>query len=173
MIRVGLGGPDYGSIKFFKNWPRGFYVSPLVDNFDFNLQRFLLERYFENGAALFGRESPEEMQDIRDWAKPYLDETSDREVYLIAQYFVQRIRNYTHLASLDEARITWAWTPGCGNHKSRMVNVQLAASKLRVFRELSLQEYGEEVWGHDHGVPPFTVECVCRMEGVIDGTAYL
>ncbi|MEQ1643750.1 MAG: hypothetical protein ABL959_09930 [Pyrinomonadaceae bacterium] len=167
-IRVSLGGPDNASIRFLKQWPRGFFISPLVDYFDENLQEFLTKQYFQNGAALFGGETPDELQRIREWARGYLDEVSDRDVYLIAQYFVQRVRNYVHIRALSESRVAWAVAVGC--HNGRRIDVEQSRGALRLIKRFSLLEYSEEVWGKDLGFPPFGIECVCRMEGIIAGS---
>jgi hypothetical protein len=170
MIRssLSLGGSDRASIKFLKKWPRGFYVSPLVDNFDCNLQDFLIKQCFENGAAMFARRSAHEMQMVREWARGHLDASQDNEVYQIVQYFFERVKNYTHIRSLSDAEIPFARTTGeC--HPVRLVKVQETRLLIRAFRQMSLQQYGDEVYGKDHGFPPFDLDCRCRMEGVIPG----
>lgn len=172
MIRVSLslGGSDRASIKFLKKWPRGFYVSPLVDNFDSHLQDFLIKQCFTDGAALFGRETPYELQQVREWARGRLDAVPDREVYYIVQYFVQRVRNYVHIRSLSEAEISSARSSGC--HESRIVDVERSRVKIREMRRLSLMDYRDQVYGKDLGFPPYSIECTCRLEGLIAGVGY-
>jgi hypothetical protein len=173
MIRVGLGGPDYSSINFLKKWPRGFYISPLVDNFDCNFRDFLIRQYFQDGAALFGRESPTELQDVRDWAQGRLDNASDAAVYQLVQYFVQRVRNYVHLSSLNRAKIKYARVPETCKTcpqiegKTRLIDVVRSMTLLRHFRTMSHDEYLEMVFAQDNGFPPFSVDCRCQMEGIV------
>ncbi len=116
---------------------------------------------------MFGRESADELQDVRDWARGSLRDATDAEVYSIVQYFVQRVRNYTHLDSLTSLRLSSAIVDGC--HANRKVNVAAATNRLRWFKTLSLYEYGQWVYGKDHGFPPFGIECTCRMEGIMPG----
>jgi hypothetical protein len=167
-MHVTLGGPDRGSVKFLKKWPRGFYISPLVNNFDCELQRFLAEQYFKNGSALSGKPMPAEVQKVRDWACGYLDTVPDNDVSLLAQYFVQRVRNYTDIRSLSKAGIPFAKSTGeC--HESVTIGVEGTRLLVRSFRQMSLQEYGEKVYGQDLGFPPFSLECRCLLEGYFLG----
>ncbi|MGE0367211.1 MAG: hypothetical protein AB7Q00_15905, partial [Phycisphaerales bacterium] len=66
-IGLRLGGPDRTSIKFIGDLDH-FYFSKFGNNTSKPLRRFFVERYFEDGAALFGRESSDELADFRDAA---------------------------------------------------------------------------------------------------------
>ncbi|WP_167853613.1 hypothetical protein, partial [Escherichia coli] len=57
-IKLRLGGADTKSIKFIGDLDH-FYFSRFGGNTSEPLRNFFVERYFENGAALFGRESTE------------------------------------------------------------------------------------------------------------------
>lgn len=159
---IKLGGPDKVSIDFIAR--TRLFVAPGIADQD-RVRRFLVERYFENGAALFGRHTPEEMQDFRgvagvDW--------SDEETYLVIQYFVQRVRNYAHLESLssagfDEASIV-SNGDGCGRDSER-INVARTIDRLRSELELSPEEYEQRIFGRYNGIPPFNLECRCRIDG--------
>lgn len=162
-----LGGPDKVSMDFIAR--TRLFVAPGVTDQD-RVRRFLIERYFENGAALFGRHTPEEMQDFRDVAGV---DWSDEETYAVIQYFVQRVRNYAHLETLaeagfDEARIPAAdhHTPiTCIGHCGQIINIVEVGECVKIFSGTNWKE----AWGKDIGVPPFDVLCSCRMEGIFEG----
>lgn len=164
MIRVGLQGKNLASIRFFKKWPRGFFVSPLVDNFDFDFQRFLVEQFVGIESHPVGLMTASVASRVRDWAKGHLVDVPDHEVLSIVHYFSQRVQGYLDLEEFVNAGHSVGISSGCDEHEMRVVDIDLAMAKLRVFRRLSLQEYGDEVYGRDHGFPPFSVNCTCRLE---------
>jgi hypothetical protein len=102
-LRLKFGAPDRRAIRFFDsldNW----YFSGFLDNTRADeLKRFLKAEYLEQGAALFGRETPESLDDFRKAAGAKLKNINDRGVKIIAQQSVQRIRNWAHLGSLAQA----------------------------------------------------------------------
>lgn len=178
-IGIQLGGPDRVSIAFLQNWPGGMFVSHLVDNSNTRIQQFLVERYFDDGAALFGRESFGEINDFRSVCGS-LHDVSDEVISAILQYFVNRVRNYSHIENIALAEITRGqvdsvdeYTPTtCLGHGGRKVNVFDAALRIRWMKTLDSVEYGVLAYGVDFGFPPFDILCSCRMFGVISGTDY-
>lgn len=67
------------------------------------LRKFLREEYLDKGAALFGRETPESLDDFRKAAGGALDRLNDVQVKRIVHGSVQRIRNWAHIGSLHQA----------------------------------------------------------------------
>lgn len=64
-MKIKFGGADTRSIKMLNSFPHGLFISEFVNNRDEKIHRFLCKNYLENGAALFGRESSDEMNDFR------------------------------------------------------------------------------------------------------------
>lgn len=172
MIR--FGGPDKNSIAAAASFENGLFISPFVDSANAELQQFLIEQYFTNGAALFGRESSHELDGVRR-AADLPAAFSDERIYEIVQYFVQRVRNYAHLETLfegefDEAIVDVEDTdPRCTKYRDKKIRVEACRSNLDWFRTLSHEEYMEKVYGRDWGFPPFHTLCRCRLSGVIEG----
>lgn len=106
-VKLRLGGPDRRSIKFIGELDH-FYFSKFANNTSKPLRNFFVERYFEDGAALFGRESTDELEDFRRAAGDKLKNLTDRQIKAIAQTSVQRVRNWAHVGSLSQARIKYA-----------------------------------------------------------------
>jgi hypothetical protein len=80
-IKLRLGGPDSTSIKFIGELDH-FYFSKFANNTSEPLRNFFTERYFKDGAALFGRESTEELEDFRKAAGEKLKNLTDRQTKL-------------------------------------------------------------------------------------------
>jgi len=104
--KLAFGGPDTRALNFFDsldNW----YLSGMVDNRKGPLQKFLRDEYLEKGAALFGRQTGETLDDFRKAAGGALDRLNDHGVKTIITSSVQRIRNYAHINSLAQGRFKW------------------------------------------------------------------
>lgn len=167
-----LGGADNASIREDGTWAtHGLFISPEVDNTSMAIRSHLIMHNFHDGAALFGREGEKEITDFRTVCGGLEDLTHD-QVATIVQYYVQRLRNYHHLESMAAASIWQARVvaDGCDpSHADRIVDVADATVKLQCYRSLSYREYETFVWNEDVGFPPFSIECSCRMEGIIPG----
>lgn len=171
-----LGGPDRVSIAFLESLPHGLYISPLVDNYEKDLHYFIKVNYFQNGAALFGRESHEEMDAFRRIARGRLDSIDNAEIYTILQYFVQRTRNYAHIETLASAKIRRARVSNdiprhrwCRQKMLKPIDIIDAASKVAWIKTIRHDQYGKQVFGLNWGIPPFYLECKCILEGIIPG----
>lgn len=170
MIR--FGGPDRAAIKLLHEWPNGLVFSPLiVGHQPLTLTDFLIELYFENGAALFGRESDYEMEMVRKAVGASFANLDGREIYRIVQYYVQRVRNYSHIEVFTHNGDRRAESTGeC--HPIRTFDIVDAASWVKWFKTLSHEEYVRRVYGKDYGFPPFDLDCRCRMDGIVPGADY-
>ncbi len=171
-VGIQFGGPDRVSIATAKTFPSGLFISHLVDNYDQNLQSFLVGRYFTDGVALFGRESVDELNDFRQIAG--LVDAPDREIYEIIRYWVQRLRNYGHVETLVMAEIERARSVGGSDDCPDRRKISLVKAKRSIdwFRSLSHEQYAIEVYGRNLGFPPYNVACECRIEGIIAGIDY-
>lgn len=171
--RIRLGGPDNVSIRAVKAFPRGLFVSPLVDNGDQRLQEFLIRINFENGAAIFGGVGDLDVLEFRRLTSDALEAISDQDVFNIIQYFRQRGRNFGHIQNLHEAQFNKATV--CADHNCCPINngnrisVADAISKVEWLRTMSHEQYGRQFYGRDWGIPPFNVKCLCRLTGVLEG----
>lgn len=170
---IHLGGSDRASIRAASSFPNGLYISPLVDNSDERLHRFLLVANFANGAASFGGEADADVAELRRLATPALDHLLPIEVFEIVHYYRQRLRNYAHIETLDMAEIERARAVGdhlyCCEFEGSEFSVRDSMSKIRAMKQMSCHRYGNFVFGKNLGFPPFTFHCRCRIEGIIDG----
>ena len=106
-VKLRLGGPDRVSIKFIGELDH-FYFSKFGGNTDKSLRKFFIEKYFENGAALFGRESSDELAAFRTAAGEKFANLTDRGTHTIVHTAVQRVRNWAHIGTLHQAKIDLA-----------------------------------------------------------------
>lgn len=176
-MNLKFGGSDTRSLKTLASFPKGLFISELVDNQDPKIHQFLIDNYLARGAALFGRESPEAIQDFRETAGGSLDHISDPDVTGIIQFYVQRARNYGHIESLHSAMIGAAKvicidSPRnnlCRSKRGRLLDIASAYNALKWFQTLAPEDYWREISTKDYCIPPFYRDCRCRLEGVIAG----
>ncbi len=161
-MKIKFGGADTRSIKTLNGFSDGFFITELVDSADERIHRFLCENYLENGAALFGRESPDEMQDFREVCGGALDNVSDENIAGIIQFYVQRLRNYGHIESLFQARIKQAKiessgkprTAMCKFYEGKILLVTDAYNQIKWFQTLSPEDYHKQISSVEFGIPP-------------------
>lgn len=176
-MKIKFGGADTRSIKMLNSFPHGLFISEFVNNRDEKIHRFLCKNYLENGAALFGRESSDEMNDFRKVVGGALDNVSDEDVSGIIQFYVQRLRNYGHIESFFQARIRQARivcadiprTDTCKFYEGKLISVEDAFNKLKWLQTLTPEEYGREISNNVFDIPPFYQFCRCRLEGIVPG----
>ena len=173
-IGIRLGGPDTASIRFLDRWPFGLFFAPGVDNSNPKITEFLVQQYFEQGAALFGRETAESINDVRIACGGSLSEMSDEGVHQLVHYYVARVRNYAHIATMDQAAIRTARVCGCAQsecfgREGRRLSIFEMVHRIAWMQTLSHAQYEKKVFGRNLGFPPFNLICQCRLEGVIAG----
>ena len=148
-IRLRLGGPDKVSIEFIGRLDH-FYFSKFADNTREPMRKFFVEQYFENGAALFGRESSEEMAAFRDAAGDRFKNLTNRQTLTVVQTAVQRTRNWAHIGTMAQAKIELAkivatldsrTTPLCEFLDGKLVKVGVAQSTIERLNQLSPAEF--------------------------------
>lgn len=158
-IKLRLGGPDRASIKFIGKLDH-FYFSKFADNTRAPMRRFFVEQYFENGAALFGRESSQELADFRAASGDRFKNLTDRQTLTIVQTAVQRTRNWAHIGSMDQAGIATArlvatldarTTPLCEFLDGKLVKVGVAQSAIERLNKLPPAEFALELYGSELG----------------------
>lgn len=169
---VQLGGPNRPAIQILREWPGGFYLSPRVNNSDPELQQFIIDQYFTNGAALFGRETPEEIAQMRRAAKGGFEGQDDRQVMLVVEHLFIRVSNYAHIASLVEAGIDEAISdssmcPYGHLHALKVVDIPHAADEIETFKRMTHRDYGQYAFGQQITFPPFFLGCLCRLMGAV------
>lgn len=153
-VRLVLGGPDRRSIRFIGELDH-FYFSKFADNTSKPMRKFFVDRYFKDGAALFGRESSEEMADFRAAAGEKLKNLTDRQTKTIVATAVQRVRNWAHVGSLSQARINKArivatldsrTTEICEELDGKIVRVAEAQEAIERLSKLEPGEFAKEVY---------------------------
>lgn len=176
-VKIRFGGADTRSIKTLNSFPHGLFISELVDNRDPEIHAFLRRTNFGNGSSIFGRRSPEEMQDFRDVCNGSLNNSSDEEVAGIIQYYVQRIRNYGHIESMQQGRIKQARivpidiprTKVCEFYEGKLISVEVAYNQVKHFQTLTPEQYYKEISTKEFEIPPFYRFCRCRFKAIIPG----
>ncbi len=176
-MRIKFGGADTRSIKMLNSFSQGFFISELVNNADEKIHRFLSTNYLENGVALFGKESSDELQDFREVCGGALDSISDEDVVGIIQFYVQRLRSYGHIESLFEAKIKQAKieslgkprTAMCKFYEGKILSVVDIYHQIKWFQTLSPEDYHKQISSVEFGIPPLYKNCRCSLEGIIPG----
>jgi phage gp29-like protein len=105
-IKPALAGPDLRATKFLAKLDH-FYYSSYLKNQDAQavVRTFLSDRYLKQGAGLFGRGTPEDIQSFRDLFGRRLSDLEDWQIGRIADTSVQRTRNWATVAQFHEAGI--------------------------------------------------------------------
>ena len=157
--RLTFGGPDTRAIKFF-NELDGFYFSQFVDNHRPELINFFREEYLEKGAALFGRDTGESINDFRRAAGGKLDNLNDYGVRRIITSSVQRVRNYAHIRQLGQGSLKWAkivairdakTSPICRFLDGKFIRIKTAVAAVDRFTKMEPGEYALELYKSDAG----------------------
>jgi hypothetical protein len=159
-VRLKFGGPDVRASKFFGELDH-FYFSTFVNNSRKEIKDFLRDEYLDKGAALFGRETPESLDDFRRSAGGKLDNLNDRAVSTIVHSSVQRIRNYAHVNSLKQARIKLARIVAivdgkctsqiCPYLDGKLVRVSVAADAVDRLTEMEPGDYALDLFKSELG----------------------
>ena len=104
---VGMGGPDLRAMNFLSKLD-SFYVSKWIQNPDAisAVKQFLSERYLEQGAGIFGRQAPQNLEAFRNLFEQKLADLEDWQVGRIIDTSVVRVQNWAALAQLHEGGIT-------------------------------------------------------------------
>lgn len=158
-IKLRFGGADTRTIKFFgdvDNW----YFSKFVDNRNTGLREFFKEAYLKNGAALFGRETTEELDDFRRAAGDKLKNINDRAIKAIVQTSTQRARNWGHIGSLSQAKFKLArivaildsrTTEICRSLDGKQFRVGPAQKTIERLNQLEPGEFAAEMYESNVG----------------------
>lgn len=156
-IRLALGGPDRASIKFIGELDH-FYFSKFADNSREAMRRFFVDAYFKDGAALFGRETGEELAAFRKAAGERFNNLTNRQTLTIVQTAVQRTRNWAHIGSLNQAEIKLArlvatldarTTPLCEFLDGKVLRVGVAQDTIQRLNSLDPSEFALELYGSE------------------------
>lgn len=158
-IKLRLGGPDRKSIKFIGDLDH-FYFSKFATNTSEPLRNFFVERYFADGAALFGRESSEELDDFRKMGGEKLKNLTDRQINTITRTATQRVRNWAHIGSLQQAQIELArivatldarTTEICKELNGKIIRVGVAHTTIQRLNQLQPGEFALELYESNIG----------------------
>ncbi|MBS1793362.1 MAG: hypothetical protein JSS81_05880 [Acidobacteria bacterium] len=153
-VRLKLGGADNKSINFIDGLDH-FYFSKFAPNTSQPLRKFFVDRYFKDGAALFGRESTEELADFRAAAGEKLKNFTDRQTKTIVQTSVSRVRNWAHIGSLSQAKIQLArivatldsrTTEICRELDGKLLRVGVAQTAIERLNQLEPGDFAAELY---------------------------
>jgi SPP1 gp7 family putative phage head morphogenesis protein len=154
-VTLKFGGPDEAAIEFFGKFD-GYYFSKYVDNSSDALQKFFREEYLDKGGSLFKYgESTEYLNDFRKAAGGMLDKVNDRGVDTIISSSVQRIRNYAHINSLQQAGFEYMRVVAIIDEKTseiclflngKLIKVDTASKAIERLTELSPGDYANELY---------------------------
>jgi hypothetical protein len=177
-VTIKLGGPDRKSIKFIEDLDH-FYFSKFANNTSEPLRKFFTDRYFADGAALFGRETSEELADFRRVAGDRFKNLTDRQTKTIVQTAVQRVRNWAHIGSLAQAEIDIArivatldsrTTELCRELDGKLIRVGVAQKAIERLNQLepgdfALQLYESEIGKAISQDPVNTIKAFLEPDG--------
>ncbi len=165
--KISFGGSDLRAMDFIQNLD-GMYVSRWVQNPDAvaNVKDFLTQHYFENGADLFGRTSPESIQKFRDLFGQRLGELSDAQIQRIIDTSVQRTRNWAatnqlHRAGVQEIKIVepTGECDFCSKMNGRTLNVATAYKLMQDHMAMTPDKYDAFLKQNAQDNPPTVANC--------------
>jgi len=158
-VALKLGGADRTSIQFIGQLDH-FYFSKFADNTRESMRKYFVEAYFENGAALFGRETSDEIAAFRKASGDRFKNLTDRQVLTVVQTAVQRTRNWAHIGSLHQAGIEIArlvavldarTTPLCEFLNGKLVRIGGAQEAIDRLNKLEPADFALELYGSPVG----------------------
>ncbi len=155
-VQLKFGAPDKRAIRFFDSVDK-WYFSKFMRNDDAArpLRKFLREEYLEKGAALFGRETPESLDDFRQAAGEKLKNLTDFQIKRIVSGSVARIRNWAHVGSMHQAEFELAryvavldarTTEICRHIDGKMIRVGTAQQRITELTKLEPGEFALELY---------------------------
>ncbi len=174
---ITFGGPDKVSINFLKTFRNGLFISELVDNSDKRIHDVLIKQNFINGSSLLHGESDLDCQELREVCHGKLNNLSDKEIHAIMTFYVQRVKNYSHIENLWQGRIKHARiiplsiprTGVCDYYEGKLIDVEKAFQTIQRFKILTYEDYNKEISTKDFGFPPLYKGCLCELQGLIAG----
>jgi tetratricopeptide (TPR) repeat protein len=174
---IQFGGADKKSLEEINSFHNGLFVSELLDNTNLRIHQVLAKQNFINGSSLFHGISEVDCQELRTVCNGKLDSISDKEIHGIMMFYVQRITNYAHINSMQQAQIKWAriipsGVPRagiCKEYEGTLVDVEKAFTAIERFKTLTHEEYFKEISSNNPYFPPLYRECKCTLEGIIPG----
>lgn len=179
-VTLQLGGPDRTSIRFIEDLDH-FYFSKFANNTSEPLRKFFVERYFADGAALFGRETSEELADFRRVAGDRFKNLTDRQTKTIVQTAVQRVRNWAHIGSLSQAEIEVArivatldsrTTELCRELDGHLIRVGVAQKSIERLNQLEPGDFALQLYESPIG-KAISRDPVNTIKQFIDGDGYI
>ena len=168
-VGLAFGGPDLRAMRFLGKLDH-FYISSYLKNTDASaaVQNFLQERYLKQGASLFGRGTPEDIQTFRDLFGQKLGDLEAAQIRRIVDTSVQRTRNWASVAQFQEAAIAeveiYEPTKDCDFCRAvsgRVISVPIAYGKMMQQAAMTTKEYEADLRG--------TVPTVGNIEAMIAG----
>jgi hypothetical protein len=153
---------------------------------------FIRCEYIEKGAALFGRETSESLNDFRQTVDGALDTADDSEIYQILCFAVQRIRNAADILQMAQSVtitrlrivsvIDEKTSPFCRLIDGKYISLAAAVaavpklltprksySLIDIRNAFDLDDILEDTFVLEGGIPPYHFECRTRLAAVIPG----
>ena len=170
-------GTDKRSLKELNSFLNGLFISELVNNSDVKIHQVLVQQNFCNGSSLFHGISDIDCQEFREVCNGTLDNVSDEKIHRIMMFYVQRIKNYAHIDSMQQAQIKWARiTPSgvprsgiCKEYEGQLVDIEKAFTEIERLKTITHEQYFKEISSKNFWFPPLYQGCRCSLEGLIPG----
>ena len=166
-VSMALDSVDNRTISFLESLDN-FYLGKFIENSDVEgpALNFLRSHYLENGEAIFGRTSGEQLERFRALFKDRLEELADHAVQRIIDTSVQRMRVWGHIGQMAEAGIEYARPVNpspqaaiCKYVTSNDVRIPIGTARQAVARLSSLSPEGFRGFLESNGqIKPDTIK---------------
>jgi hypothetical protein len=153
LVDLAFGGPDTRAIRFLSKLDN-FYVSSYLKNPEARslITNFIKEQYLKNGAGLFGRGKPEDIQAFQNLLSQKLSDMEAWQIRRIVDTSVQRVRNWATVSQFHEAGIAeleiYEPTHDCAfcvSMNGRVISVPVAHAKMEAQMAMTPEEYEEDL----------------------------
>jgi hypothetical protein len=120
------------------------------------MRKFFVDAYIKDGAALFGRETTDELAAFRKASGDKFKNLTNRQTLTVIQTAVARTRNWAHVGSLSQAGIELAklvatldsrTTPLCEFLDGKIFRVGIAQDTIQRLNRLDPSEFALELYG--------------------------
>lgn len=157
--RLKFGAGDTRAVNFFNDVDH-WYLSSFIDNRRADVHDFIRREYLEKGAALFGRETGESINDFREAVGGRLASLNDYGIKTIITSSVQRIRNYAHINALRQGLFKWGrivaiidrkTSPVCRFLDGKFVRLSAAYETVDRLTKLEPGDYALELYKSELG----------------------